>query len=115
MSCCLLQKRNGKRVEKSHYVEVVCRSLASYGEVVAKCMKALDVEAAADDEEEEEEVHENYVLTTPAGIVISHHDSHWTLGSYKAQKRPIGQLRVGLCRKVSMQLTALHRLCMLWA
>ena len=82
--------KSGQRLERSAYVELVLEFESSYGKVIAAGKKALGVAEE-----------ETFVITTPGGAVIpGASDPNWTIGDYKARKRPTGVLFLALCKQV---------------
>ena len=71
-------------------MELVLDSNSTYDKVISCARSALK---QSEDEE--------FVITTPAGIVVAgFSDQNWTIGEYKQIKRPSGQLSIALCNKV---------------
>jgi hypothetical protein len=71
-------------------VELVLHNNTTYSEVIEKGWETLGLS------------HEQeFIVTTPGGVVIPGNFCDWTIGDYKKRKRLSGQLSVAVCQKMS--------------
>jgi hypothetical protein len=51
---------------------------------------------------------QEFIVTTPGGVVIPGNFCDWTIGDYKKRKRLSGQLSVALCQKDDVNESAMY-------